>query len=440
MIRRWLVAVSLLVLVPLHGCTTSDDQTLGGEEAWFQQHAHPLVLEAEHFEDLAFLKPLLEGKRIVQLGENSHGVREYNLLKSRIVRFLHQELGYEVLAFESALYQCYDANLTAAEAPAFSMTRTSTLAGCAFGVWHTEGVLPVFEYLRETQDSDHPLRLTGFDVQPVGNNKADRPDFLSRVVAAIDTTYAADVFSLDSLFLAVYAQGGQARRAYFREESGQRMAEGYDHLASFLAENKDAIEAAATKQEQVLVARQVAASMAAYIRQQAAPTTKAMFEGRDQGMAENLIFLLEKLYPDQKVIVWGHNFHLRHDNLAIPPDTAMYPDVPVRTMGSWIHERYGEAVYTVGLYAYQGQAANNRGNAFDIEPASRESLEGLLHEVGEEVLFIDLSQAGSAREMPWKGAPTTARYNGTNALRMVLRDQYDALLFVDEVSPRVMLY
>jgi hypothetical protein len=35
---------------------------------------------------------------------------------------------------------------------------------------------------------------------------------------------------------------------------------------------------------------------------------------------------------------------------------------------------------------------------------------------------------------------TTARYNGKIALPMILRDQYDAIIFVDEVTPRVMLY
>ena len=145
MLKKWLVTASFLLIVPLHGCSPSGVQTRGRqadpEGAWLQSHAHPLALEAENFDDLEFLRPLMEGKRIVQLGENTHGVREYNLLKARIVRFLHQELGYEVLAFESALYQCYDANLTADEASAICIDNATNEPvrgrdlGGRFGGW-----------------------------------------------------------------------------------------------------------------------------------------------------------------------------------------------------------------------------------------------------------------------------------------------------------------
>ena len=427
-----LLPALLLLLGLLPGCSSGRRIPPGQSDPF-----HPIALQAEGFGDLEFLRPLLEGKRVVQLGENAHGIREYNLIKTRIVRFLHQELGYDVLAFESALYQCYDADLTAAEASA-----RSTLTSCAFGVWHTEEVLPLFEYLRTSRGGDRPLRLAGIDVQPIGNNKEGRPGFLAAAVASGDPEYAAEVFALDSLFLDVYATGGRERREYFRSENGQRMAEAYDRLASFLADAPppNRTDLAEHGTNAAGVARQTARSMAWYIRQQAAPTTREYVERRDQGMAENLTFLLDELYTDRKVIVWGHNFHLRHDNLAIPPDTTMFPDVAARTMGSWIRERYGAAVYTIGLYAYQGQAVDNGGEVYAIEPAAPGSLEALLHGVGGDALFVDLSQAPETPETAWMDAPITARYNGTTALSMILRDQYDGILFLEHVTPRVMLY
>ena len=426
---RLLVLLLLLALLP--GCSSGRFPP-GQADSY-----HSIALQAEGFDDLEFLRPLLEGKRVVQLGENAHGTREYNLIKARIVRFLHEELGYDVLAFESALYQCYDADLTAAEVSALS-----TLTSCAFGVWHTEEVLPLFEYLRTTRGGDRPLRLAGIDVQPIGNNKEGRPGFLSGAVASTDREYAAEVFTLDSLFLEVYAGGGRERREYFRSEDGQRMAEAYDRLAAFLTDHSapNGTDPADHRTNASGVARQTARSMAWYIRQQAAPTTREYVERRDQGMAGNLTFLLDELYPDRKVIVWGHNFHLRHDNLAIPPDTTMFPDVAARTMGSWVRERYGDAVYTIGLYAYQGQAVDNSGEVYTIEPAEPGSLEALLHGVGGEALFVDLSQAPERVETAWMDEPITARYNGTTALSMILRDQYDGILFLDHVTPRVMLY
>lgn len=405
------------------------------ERAWLRENAHAIALADKSFDDLAFLEPLLDGKRVVQLGENTHGVREYNLLKARIVRYLHQELEYNVLVFESPLYQCYDANLDAGEAPA-----RSTLTNCSFGVWHTEEVLALFDYLRDSYQSDRPLRLSGVDVQPIGNNKAGRPAFLSGAVAAVDPGYAAEVSTLDSRFLEVYARGSKERRVYFRSEDGQRLAQEYDRLAAFLADNEAAIRASEKLDPAAPgVARQTARSMASYIRQQSAPDTRSYVERRDEGMAENLMFILDELYPNEKVIVWGHNFHLRRQNEDIQPDPSMFPDVAARTMGSWISERYGDAVYTIGLYAYEGQAVDNSGEVYEIEPAEPGSMEGLLH-MGGGALFVDLSRAAGSPETAWMGEPITARYNGTIPLTMRLRNQYDAILLVGKVTPRVMLY
>lgn len=44
---------------------------------WLNKHSHTIEsLTSENFNDLQFLPPLLEDKRIVQLGESAHGVAE----------------------------------------------------------------------------------------------------------------------------------------------------------------------------------------------------------------------------------------------------------------------------------------------------------------------------------------------------------------------------
>ncbi|HYD53468.1 MAG TPA: hypothetical protein VEA99_12605, partial [Gemmatimonadaceae bacterium] len=60
---------------------------------WVRTAAHPIrSLSATTFDDLRFLAPLLRGKRILQLGESGHGVREFNLAKVRLIQYLHEEL------------------------------------------------------------------------------------------------------------------------------------------------------------------------------------------------------------------------------------------------------------------------------------------------------------------------------------------------------------
>lgn len=109
------------------------------------------------------LKPLLHDKRIVFLGESSHGVAEFNLAKTRIIQFLHQERGYNVLAFESGM-----GNVMNAQGQIDKQAAQQTMKDAIFGVWWTKETLPLFEYAKTTQQTDQPLALAGFDIQQQG--------------------------------------------------------------------------------------------------------------------------------------------------------------------------------------------------------------------------------------------------------------------------------
>lgn len=69
------------------------------------------------------------------------------------------EMGYDVLAFESgfaeanAVYQNID-DLTAEQA----------MKKAIYGVWHTEDVEELFQYIKEQKEKGTPLILTGFDI------------------------------------------------------------------------------------------------------------------------------------------------------------------------------------------------------------------------------------------------------------------------------------
>jgi hypothetical protein len=144
-------------------------------------------------------------------------------------------------------------------------------------------------------------------------------------VTVIDPDYAAEVVSLDRKFIEEYERGSSARRQYLRDNQDVLVA-GYERLAEFIERNRAALEQRVGR-EVPLVARQEARSMVAYVRQQAASEMKDYAEIRDRAMADNVLFLLEELFPGEKVIVWGHNYHVRHDGAAIPPREEIFPGV-----------------------------------------------------------------------------------------------------------------
>jgi erythromycin esterase len=390
-------------------------------------------LVSDDFSDLAFLRELLDGVRVVQLGESGHGMAESSLLKARLVRFLHHELGFGVVAFESDLYQCFDADRTAGDDP----PRT-TLLKCLFGVWHTEEVLPLFKVIEESRAGSSPLRLAGFDIQPIGRNKEHRPDFLARMVGVVDSSYAAEVLQLDSTFLAEYSQGSRSRRAYFRDHRDSLLSR-YDSLTEFLATHREHFEAAVGR-EPALVATQTVRSIAVYVRQQTAPDLMTYAETRDRGMADNVRFLLKDLFPEERIIVWAHNSHIRHANQDIPVTEGEGPRVAARAMGSWLRDWLGEELYTVGLYAFEGEAVNNSREPYTVSPARPRLLEHRLAGAAKRILFLDLDEALDAPNGSWVLEPQIVRYNGIVDQQLVPTDQYDAVVLIGTVSTPTFLW
>jgi erythromycin esterase-like protein len=69
---------------------------------WLQGHATPLshLDPAAPLDDLEPLRDILDGARVVALGEHSHFIDEFATMRRRTLRFLVERCGVTVLAFE----------------------------------------------------------------------------------------------------------------------------------------------------------------------------------------------------------------------------------------------------------------------------------------------------------------------------------------------------
>jgi erythromycin esterase len=382
--------------------------------AWIRANVRPIrSLGAIDFSDLRFFAPLLRDKRIVQLGESGHGVAEFSMAKVRLIKYLHEELGFDVMAFESSTYECNRAQRNVATLSAVELMRA-----CIFGVWHVQEALPLFEYIKQTHNTDRPLILAGFDNQTSSFSVRARPGVLRDLIAPLDTAYARHVYRTDSVFLASrgpdYARANETRLVAF-----------YDSLAGFLRRNQRALETAHPDDRALaLVARQAALSMNPYVRQLAAGPAMGT-EIRDRAMADNLDFLLTELHPGKKVIVWAHNFHIQHREHTTRSESAP------RTMGVYVAERHRRELYTIGLFMYRGSAAQNNRSPYPVAPMRSGTLESILHRAPWRYSFVDFSQARQTRGNEWMWKRITGMAWGTNPEQFVPRDEYDGVLFID---------
>lgn len=375
------------------------------------------------YSDLAFLAPLLEGRHIVELGESCHGVAEFSQAKIRLIKYLHEQLGYDVMAFESSILSTYLANEGSSQ-----LTPAEFMQGSIFPVWYTTDVVELFSYIQSTLSTPHPLILAGFDVQLTSNYEAQvRPGILKEVVGQVDPTYAQQVYELDQAFV-----NGSYQNSYILANYAM-LKPAYQTLTDILDAHMTQIQQAYPSRPLFpVVVRQAAWGTGVYLDElydSASNDQVGADNARDPGMATNLELLIDKLYAGKKTMVWAHNGHIVHDAILVN-------GWGWNNMGSFIFQKYGQAAYTLGLYMYQGSAANNDRSIFTIPPAADDSVEGLLHSAGDPYLFVDLSGVTHSTDgTAWMFQNFSIRDWGIDQSTMTLKDQYDGLLQIDTVHP-----
>lgn len=374
---------------------------------------HPIrSLFSDDFSDLQFLKPLLQGKRLVQLGEASHGVAESNWAKTRLIKFLHQEMGFDVIAFEGSFDQCLEADRLVGTLPAREVMRR-----CLFSIWNTTEVEGLFDYLAAQRKGNKPLALAGFDIQfsgPVLDKSR-----LRGMLGIADATLASRLAEHDEELRA-----GQALTA----QHSAAVQAFYVDVARALAERRAQLQAAGYPAREIAVEIQTASARRWLARQREHQHASDNIEGytvRDAGMAEQLDFVLDTLYPGRKVVVWAHNLHVTH---------AQAPG-GFSGMGELLAQRRRAEMYTVGFYMGRGMVVNGQNPPSAVPAPPPGTLEAVLANGGLQYAFVDFSRARPGPSTAWFTGTNTVREFGTVPKEIVPARSYDAILYIDTVTP-----
>jgi erythromycin esterase len=104
-------------------------------------------------------------------------------------------------------------------------------------------------------------------------------------------------------------------------------------------------------------------------------------------------------------------------------------------MGTWVEQEFRPVLYTIGLYMYRGKMANNSRMVYDIQPASPNSLQAICYQARCKFLFVDLLHQVETGGNSWMFREIEVLEEGKYFPLMVLRDQYDGILFIDTVNP-----
>lgn len=389
----------LTLLLGLVACTQTKIPSTDEEKIlWLRENAlqvRSIEPSDEDFSDLYPLENIIGDARIVMLGEQSHGEGNTFLAKTRLIKFLHQEMGFDVLAFESGLYDC----AKAWELLQLDEEVDSAVQQGIFGIWsQSEQVQPLISYLSEAAGSDYPLELAGFDSQFSGTASteylmSDLDEFLTELSISIpQTDWESFKGILRNLTQRAYTYGGKPipeviQQDKFLDISRTLRAE----IASVTAPDDFEAELWLKILESIEIDAKQKWKIGSTRISSAIEMGPAVFQMRDIQMGHNLIWLANKRYPNRKLIVWAATFHTARNLDQIETADPEFQEFSeqVTVMGDMVQEELDNEVYTLGFTTYSGQAGIIGQPPIDLAKPSEGSFEDLVHRANLEYAVVD---------------------------------------------------
>ena len=330
--------------------------------------------------DKALLKEWVKDKRIVALGENTHGMGELFSLKSEIVQYLHEELDFEDLAFEGGFGSL---NLAWLNRDALNdlELRDNTL----FGNFKCKEIAPLFQYLKSVSANKSPLILSGFDCQ---NSGSVYDSHLGSIASFLEFPFdLEEEFSCyRKMFQATFEPDSTNFTAYKDRYlmALTKVMEGIKDNEKRLRSELKLSTAEIGIILQTLGSQYDAVNYTFAERMNGEYIPKGM-SLRDSVMAENIKWIAEELYPNKKIVLWGHNAHIQ---------SGPFNSLKTKWMGQFLEEAYGEDYFSIGLFAYKGSYFQHWDDqSVPFENAEVDFIEKLMSKGSLPYSYQDLSAA-----------------------------------------------
>ena len=411
--------------------------------AWVRANAVALS-DASSDADLAAIGRALDGVEVVFLGESSHGDGGGHLARVRLVRYLHERLGFDVIAWEAGVREAatFDSALATA-AP------LGSIAPLALYPWWAESaeLRPVLEYMRSTRRTSRPLTFTGFDIQRSGPLDS-LVSYLSRSFARANQSAIIPSAIRDSLTrgLTRLATMSGGARDTLEDALEQALHAAAPDITRAFESARPALTVALGARETDVLGR-VVANLAANAEQQRLArepdaarrpaSSLASYNLREQRNAENILWL-RRHYPGRKLLVWLHNVHAINARFAPRFDGIVLDgsDGVRESTARVVKDSLGARSYAVVMLSYDGAWAFPGGQRTELPSAPSGALAALLHETGSSRAFLDLR--GRRQSLPaWLNEPMTGTANTQTPARyqVVWPRVADGVLFIDRMTP-----
>ena len=381
-------------------------------------------------------------KRVVLLGESTHGTSEFYRARAAITRRLVEKHGFTIVAVEADWPDAAMVDRHVRQRP----LPDQTMAKVPFQrfptwMWRNDEFAGFIDWMKShnaARDASDRAGFYGLDLYNLGASidtvlaYLDRTDPESARVAreryGCLTPWQSDPSTYGRAVITARFEGCEDEvvtqcRELLQKHINQATADGDDYL--------DASQSA----------RLIAAAERYYrIMYYGGP---AAWNLRDDHMFDTLTNLLEAKGPHSKAVVWAHNSHIgdaRATDMSVMRDEI--------NLGQRCRERFGDEVALIGFGTHSGKVAaasdwDGEMEIKDIRPGMENSFEKLFHEANVERHLIDFQRNPDLRKR--LSIPMLERFIGviyrpeteraSHYVNAAIARQFDAFVWFDRTTP-----
>ena len=429
-----LLSGSCLALLSLLAVAPSPEAPPEEVLRWLADAATPLeTLEPGHgSRDLEVLRRIVGDARIVAIGEATHGSSEFFAFKHRALEFLVGELGFTDFVMETSWTQALATNDWVEHGKG---DLQSALRGLS-GLWRTKEYEALLVWMRAwNADPAHStkVRIHGMDMQAA--DPAAVRGYLEKLDPELAESIGPTLERLGNL-------------AAVEEADLEGVITLFDELRDDFVERSSEREWALARQHAVVLTQRY---------QNSRKSGHDQTSWRDRCMADNVRWILRQGGPTAHVVVSAHNGHVSRNGIFRDPSygTVMSVGRALAEDALAVKDEDLSLVVIGTAFARGGfHAQPARGGsltAFTIEAPDPDGTEAQLLAAGLGTCLLDIDSAPSEGPVrAWLEQPRTLLGVGGAwdpawqtdegfASPTTLQAEYDALLFVPEVTPARLL-
>jgi erythromycin esterase len=391
------------------------------------------------------LSPLIEAaseKKLVLLGEASHGTHEYYIWRDSISRRLIMEHGFNFIVVEGDFASLFEINRYVKDLPGTAQSAEEAMSGLnrwPQWMWSNHEVLNMIKWLRSHNDQlpqDQKIGFYGMDVYDEWRSK----EVLLELSLEADPELHRQVMEQLKCFSLYW--GDSWAYASDARKTGMDCSASTEELVNILLQHRSGMDKISDYDFFYAIQNaHVINNAEKFYRKSAAGMSAASWNDRVFHMHSTLIRLLELYGPSSKGIVWAHNTHI---------GDAQYTEMKnygQTNIGELTRKHFGiDQVCLIGFTTHKGkvQAGAQWGGArqvMKVSEAPRKSLEGILNRTGIESFYLlfdheDRNHKDFMKPMGNRaiGVIYNPQYDSRQYVETIVPMRYDALIFFDNTT------